>query len=307
MTWKKWRGSEESVNRRTILRAGGASLAGLSLAGANAAAAATDEIPVPTGELVDPSRVHEVGRAGRGVTPEEVRADRPDVPAEPASEATREPVPDTSDWWAWTRDHFKNGTYQQMDCDFNVPSEPGSSDGPNEPVMFLFPALQNCDDFCTNAIYILQPVLQWNWSSSYADEWSIASWYKGPDGNFYHSTPITVSVGDSLWGYMFQRDDYSWYIQTYNNSTTEYTDIYTEPYDSSLSFDRAFTTLEVANYEPGTCNRLPGDCTFENIYLEDTNGNRESPEWGTHVNGSAECNVDATVIDDQTTKTTTPN
>lgn len=303
-------GQSSRVSRRQVLSTSAGALAGLATMRLGSASETGEKIPVPTGEFVDPSHVHSVDRAGVGRIPDEVKSGRPDTSQASKSEDSP-PAPEVQGWWAFCRDHYLNGTYSHMDADFNVPSEPNGYDAANDPVMFQFPALQNCDDLCNDPSYIIQPVLQWNWyngntGEGYVGDWAISSWYRGTDGDYYSSTPMKVSVGDTLWGYMKQKSDYSWYIQTYNYATGEYTDIYTDKYNSSLTFDRAFTTLEVANYVPGNCGRLPGDCTFDEIWLQDSNGSYQKPEWGTNVNNDAECNVNAKVIDQYTTKTVTP-
>lgn len=301
-------GNRSTVSRRQVLQTFGTTFAGLAAStGAVVGDSGEDMVYVPSGELVKESKVHHAGTAGIGAKPE-----TPDAPSQ--KQGIHEQNPDSSGWFAYTRDHFKNGEYSRMTAQINVPDEPPEVDGSGDPLWYIFPALQNCDDFCTDPIYILQPVLQYNWAQDgydFSNQWSMAAWYKSPeDGEYYHSTPKAVSVGDELWGNMdkgYNTDDDAWYIEFYNESNGDHTDITTPAYPSSMTFDRAFTTLEGYDYKYGECNTLPGDMEFFAIYLLDSNDNEEQPEWGTHKDGNMTCDVDVSVVSNDTTRITTPN
>lgn len=311
-TWNalnKYRQSKSpSITRRSVLKATGTTVAGLTT-GAGVVAGETGEkmVYVPSGELVPASQVQHAGTAGFGVKPE-----TPDAPDK--KQGIHSNDPDSSGWFAYTRDHFKNGEYSRMVAEINVPNSPPKVDGTQDPLWYIFPALQNCDDFCTNTRYILQPVLQYNWAQDgydFSNQWSMAAWYKSPnDDKYYHSTPIGVNEGENLWGNMdkgYNTDNDAWYIEFYNESTGQHTDITTPAYPSGMTFDRAFTTLEGYDYNYGECDTLPGDMKFFAIYLVDSNGNEEQPEWGTHKDGNMTCNVNVSVVSNDTTKITTPN
>lgn len=119
-----------------------------------------------------------------------------------------------------------------------------------------------------------------------------------------------MSVGDNLWGNMdkgYSTDSDAWYIEFYNETTNEYTDITTPAYPSSMTWNLAFETLEGYDYQYGECKTLPGDTDFFAIYLVDGNGNEEKPNWSTYQDSNFECNVDVTVNSADDVDITTPN
>jgi hypothetical protein len=72
-----------------------------------------------------------------------------------------------------------------------VPSNPP---GPGASVVdFLFNAIEP-----NNGSEIIQPVLEWNQAGS--NGWTLRSWYGPVNGNYYCSSPVKASVGNSLSG-----------------------------------------------------------------------------------------------------------
>jgi hypothetical protein len=77
---------------------------------------------------------------------------------------------------------------------WKVPPAPSTQSGQT---IFLFNGIQN-------STRIYQPVLQWGPSAAGGGNyWTVASWYvDGSTGPLFHTTPVTVSVGDMLTGVM---------------------------------------------------------------------------------------------------------
>lgn len=278
------------MNRRTFLKLIGATSAALTGPATVLGKAKESErmIFIPDGRKVPESNVKSRPNAGVGVKPEEAKPDLPEHPENiPTTGNTPAPSNDTHKWLAYSRDDFVWGTYSEMQADFTVPEKPMAWESTNYPNMFYFPALQNCDSYCNgNRQIIVQPVLQWNWESfetgeGYPQEWAISAWWADTNDNMEHGEIIKVSPGDRLWGYLNYQSDGRWYVEIYNYTTGEYSDLYTPDF-SSYSWDKSYCTLEAAGYDEGDCKQLPGNCTFENIYFEDSSGNATKAEWGTH-------------------------
>lgn len=175
-----------------------------------------------------------------------------------------------------------------MDATFTVPNESPAGSSASDSIMYYFLALINCDSFCLGTPQsIIQPVLQWNQKDTdFAYDWSISSWYGsgGDAGNYHRSPALAASSGDTIYGSMeYYPDRGQWYIYTENRTDGRWTAIWSPTKFGDYAWDRAYCVLESFYWEDGKCNHLPGSTTFNNIYMENANGNRVKPDWGENI------------------------
>ncbi|KZN24328.1 hypothetical protein A4G99_07925 [Haladaptatus sp. R4] len=288
-----------SFNRRSYLKAIGATGAltfGSGVAGAMSSP--TDYVYVPHGKRVRTEKVVAHEDTNRTVSPADVAT----MQSEPEVTSQKNPeVPDVHEWLAYTL-----GTYNSNDGNgfkryqgyFVVPTSPPTSGD----VDFLFPAFEDAD-YTT----IVQPVLQWDWGS-YTDQWTYSAWW-GPDssGAYHHGPVKPADPGDTLYGYMNvgSSSGGQWYIEMQNVDKGTSSSVYSD--DLSLDFTHAFTTLEVAAYNWGRCDQLPGYTTFYNQVFENFAGQSVGVNWSGIVNSNAQCDVSATASSSSETTIHTPN
>lgn len=163
------------------------------------------------------------------------------------------PVPSFNGWVEDSQESLSLGSSDNIDWEsgeWTVPSNPSVNGG----TIFFFNGIAP-----TAQDWILQPVLQYGVSAAGGGNyWAIASWFGGgPSGTYYHSPLVTVTPGDTLYGYS---------EQTASGSTLDYN---SEAYDltsgayswisiwsSGLHWTVAYEgVLEV--YNVNSCSQLP--------------------------------------------------
>ncbi|MFH5797951.1 hypothetical protein [Haladaptatus sp. DYF46] len=281
-------GTDARLDRRSYLKAIGAGSAlsfGSGVAGATAST--TDYIYVPHGKRVRKENVIAHEGPNRDVSPGDVATTR--TQSETVTTQKRPVVPDVHQWLAYTYAAYNSNDgngFKRYQGYFVVPESPPVSGNVN----FLFPAFQDENDTT-----IVQPVLQWNWGS-YTDRWTYAAWW-GPDssGAYHHGPVMAADPGDALFGYMNvdNSNGGQWYIELQNQTKGTSSDIDTDYL--TLDFTHAFTTLEVAGYNWGGCDQLPGYTTFYQQSYENFAGQGVTVNWSEIVNSNAQCNVNPEV------------
>lgn len=309
-----------AFSRRQLLRSTGVTVSALTVGTGSVLASSEDLVPVPAGLEVPKSHVREVPSADPPADMDDKKQrakNRKPTVAEDESKINRDKVKDpfpgstTNKYLSYGRDEYFTGKYHVMDATFTVPNEPPAGSNAGDSIMYYFPALINCDHDCyTTPKCIIQPVLQWNQkNTNYNYDWSLASWYGcGNDSsNFYHSTPISANSGDEIYGSMeYYPSLNQWYIYTENQTQGESTSIWSPTKYSNYSWDRAYCALESFYWEDGKCSHLPGDVTFNNIYMENANGNRVQPDWGENT-ANVNCELGCTVRNYDEIHIETPN
>lgn len=293
------------MSRRKVLKTLGVGTGALALPTQLGRAASTEEqIPVPAGVTVPGSKVKSHPKAGDDLTGEgisnrlqstekTVTATGSLAPDHP-SPASPSPNPDFDGWVADTNAALRNGReFKQLFGDWDCPARPNTFDP--QTVHFFFPAFQNDG----SRTMILQPVLAWNWGGY--NDWRLASWW-GPDsnGNYHHSNFINVNAGQKVNGYVVKMSGGAseWYINTRNEDTNQYTDLYTNRLNNG-EFRYAYTTFETYNFA-GSCSKKPGSCHFYNLLFSDVNGNGVNMNWGTWESSSFPCYVEPTAQSSET-------
>lgn len=317
-------------NRRKVLRNIGisATTIGIGSATASGQSSRDDRVMVPAGFEVPaervrkgpkPKKIPEVARLKRKAS----RHDPDPVDGPGASEGngngsattttsnsstdSATPGSEQGDWKVWTKDHYYNGTYHEMQAEWTVPSPPPADENSDDTVGFYFPALVNCVNCIGVTTCIIQPVLEWNHSddpTSY--DWYLRSWAVcggGDNADVSRSSPIGANVNDTIFGVMqYQPSDDTWNIHSYNQTEGTVTSLVTSDRFGSQNMDNSYCALEIG-YGEGDCDEFPGSTTFDNIYLEGKDGNYESPEWNKHKNNN--CGYQSTVWSDSQVHITT--
>ncbi|MEA1895523.1 MAG: hypothetical protein U9N36_10070 [Euryarchaeota archaeon] len=178
-------------------------------------------------------------------------------------------IPDVDGWiessYDWSVDEL-----WEFNAYWHVPSSPPSPESGT--IDFLFNAIEP-----STADAIVQPVLEWNQGGS--GRWTGSAW-TGSGGDYYHSDPIDVSVGDKIKGILAWDDDYnSWLVDVHDMTTGEKTFIHSHNVgDTSLA---VFTALEGYGVEDDT--DVPGDTTFYDMSFRDSDFNTVDIEWEKHI------------------------
>ncbi len=180
-------------------------------------------------------------------------------------------VPDFNGWIEQAND-WSVSEITYFSAYWDVPSPPSTT----RSVIFLFPAIEPSDGSA-----IIQPVLEWNRRG--APKWTIASWY-GSNGDYFYSTPIDVSVGDTIHGIMDWHENLAmWSVETCDETTSKCTTLYTDIFGPSG--DAVFIALE--GYYIADKKDLPGDTYFYRIQTYNSNG-EFYPDWKPVVDQTAQ-------------------
>jgi len=113
----------------------------------------------------------------------------------PADAKASEINPLTISGWLESVSATTSQSYYKISATWPVPPSPTSNDGQCD---YFFPGFEDMND----VISIVQPVMQWGGGCyiSAGAYWLIASWNCCVNGDTWHSTPLDVSVGDTILG-----------------------------------------------------------------------------------------------------------
>jgi hypothetical protein len=161
-----------------------------------------------------------------------------------------------------------------LEARWTVPAAPTKK---GTQVVYFFPGLEPSSDVRT----ILQPVLGWNAFSDRA--WTLASWNCCVDGSTNHSDPVTVNVGDSIYGVIYGTCAAgticdNWQIQSLDTTTGASTLLATSGYGQVFNwyFGGVLEAYGVRN-----CAQYPanGSIAFTDIVASDYNFEPLSLTW----------------------------
>ena len=130
--------------------------------------------------------------------------------------------PNISHAWIESASVTTTSSYGFLYGFWNVPPAPIDNDGQT---VFFFNGLEDINDVVT----IIQPVLGWN--DDYASAWGIASWNCCVNGAVNEGTPLPVSSGDLIYGYMFDtckagtKSCSSWDIVTWDLTIGDFSEL----------------------------------------------------------------------------------
>ncbi len=204
------------------------------------------------------------------------------------------PPPPSVNGWVASASSASFGPVDWISASWAVPGAPASA---GSQTLYMFPGLEPAATGDT----ILQPVLAWNGFND--GRWTLASWNCCKNGNALHSTPVPVTPGDTVSGYVSGKNCNSqgvcaqWEVQAAASSglaTTLSTDSYGEVLD--WAFGGAFES-----YGIDSCAQYPADgaVSFQSIAVHQVNGAYVNPTWSPAAYGvSPNCltGVDATSV-----------
>jgi len=159
--------------------------------------------------------------------------------------------------------------------DYLVPGNPPQD---ASQVLFYFIGAENM--VSGENVSILQPVLTWG---NGINGWSIASWNCCPQGQTWHSNPLTgFAAGDTLYGEIAVQSDGNWdIVSKYGSQATTLT---VAPI--GREFNWVDVTLEI--YTLDSCGQFAvGPTVFSNLALTLDDGSSPTPDW--KFTGPTEC------------------
>lgn len=181
---------------------------------------------------------------------------------------------------------YINGTTgtRTLSATWTVPAEPTRVRGQ---VVFIFPGLVEYDPEDT----IMQPVL--SWANFGENVWQFVSWNccgSDSSGLVNYSTPINVSVGDSLYGLMSQNCPVgssscdSWNIVSQDVTTGQSSTLVTSDAGVTPTHGQVYNWIVGAALEAygvTRCDEFPADGSIElsNIKAYDANNKLITPVW----------------------------
>jgi len=176
-------------------------------------------------------------------------------------------TPPATNGWTEDAQYYNSGGTTLFEGIWNVPSAPLNQAAPLQTI-FYFIALEN-----SAQNDILQPVLEWGQAGR--NYWDISSWFVIP-GNTSHSTPLNVSVGDSIYGYIQKQTGNHWFIYTLDitkNSATSTT--------ASSADSQPWNYVTLESYRVNNCNQFSGGNDFTNLNIAG-----KTPSWTSWINQS---------------------
>jgi len=179
-----------------------------------------------------------------------------------------------------------SGVFNTFSGYWKVPSAPSSSYSSSQ-VAYLFIDLLNGPRSSANII--IQPVLQYGYNGYYAgcNCWQIVAWmYVTTTGQYYIGTPVSVNVGDTIYGSLSDISN-TWTIAAQDQSKSGNPQSSESVYTTS-SFTEADVTFELSTNVPETCSYLPGNTDFTSLTLS-SGGSQVTPSWGTNHDVSLYC------------------
>jgi len=165
---------------------------------------------------------------------------------------------------------------QDFSATYQVPSDPSRV---TNQVLFYFIGVENFD---SNAVTILQPVLTWGNGNS---GWNMASWNCCPSGQTWTSDfLLNLEAGQILKGYISVNDTISTIISEDSNGNKVTLEVET----NGRNFNWMDVTLEV--YSVSNCKQLAtSSMTISDMVATDVDGSQINMEWA-DATGSTACN-----------------
>jgi len=172
----------------------------------------------------------------------------------------------------WIASVWTYADYTYYTATWNVPDLPAEYNGQT---IFFFNSLEG------TANDILQPVLQYN--DGGGPSWFLAAWYGFANGQYYHSDPIAVNVGDVVRGIIQRSDDgTSWTISFHVNYAPSSATI---TVSSSSVGTQTVAQFALEVYGITDCIQYPGDEVLSVRSIEFKVGNTVvNPSWSPSVN-----------------------
>jgi hypothetical protein len=172
-----------------------------------------------------------------------------------------------------------NKSYGKIAATWPVPPSPTSDDGQ---CLYFFPGFEDSND----VLSIVQPVLQWG-SGCYISGgafWLIASWNCCMNGTTWHSTPVDVNVGDTLFGTITptcktRENCATWNVVSEDKTTGKKTTLAKTPADGQI-WNWAFGAVS-EDYGVVQCSDFPDDSSLTfTVQLYDQNRKLiPAPAW----------------------------
>lgn len=259
----------------------------------------------PAGDLVltpdgyyDRSCVHEVpnGSHVNGLTRIVTRPDGTTYhlgkclyPGRRDRNGVRDTSPVDDGWMEWADTVANYAT--DIAAHWKVPAAPGGSYSGND-LYYSFPGLQD-------AVYVLQPVIQYGYNSSFGGSyWSAASWHCNSGSDCTHSKPITtVSDSDAIVGEVSSgacvAGQCSWTVTTVDSTKGTRTSMTWT--DTIAYYDAVGGAVEVKNLT--SCDQYPQTGVFFSGISLQENGQSVTPSWNHTINPNSEspsCNFKVT-------------
>jgi hypothetical protein len=163
-----------------------------------------------------------------------------------------------------------NESYGKIAATWPVPPSPTSDDGQ---ILYFFPGFEDSND----VISIVQPVLQWGNNGIFGGSyWLVASWNCCMNGTTWYSTPLDVSVGDTILGTITPTcragKNYcaTWNIVSKDQTTGKKTTLAKTPADGQV-WNWAFGAVS-EDYNLVQCSDFPNDSSLTfTVHLYDQN------------------------------------
>ena len=179
-----------------------------------------------------------------------------------------------------------SASFGKIAATWPVPPAPTSNDGQ---ILYFFPGFEDSN----NVISIVQPVLQWGYNGIFGGQyWLVSSWNCCISNGAYYSSPLDVSVGDTILGTITPTckpgNNYcaKWNIVSEDKTTGKKTTLSKSPADGQI-WNWAFGAVS-EDYGVVQCSDFPNDSSLTfTVHLYDQNRNLiTNPNWqGTQWSG----------------------
>eukprot|EP01095_Lingulamoeba_sp_RSL-Kostka_P006636 TRINITY_DN208_c0_g6_i1.p1 TRINITY_DN208_c0_g6~~TRINITY_DN208_c0_g6_i1.p1 ORF type:complete len:334 (+),score=100.36 TRINITY_DN208_c0_g6_i1:139-1002(+) len=187
-------------------------------------------------------------------------------------------------WKTWTQFHDTAG-FSNVSASWNVPSNPSIN---AFQILYFWPGTEPDDNS-----FVLQPVLQYGSTPAGGGYyWGVASWMVG-NFNTVVSPLIKVSVGDEVFGQMYQFPNKTWVI---NGTTKTTNDVATIYYTTDIVQTYSYCVLEAYNLE--NCKQYPQSDTFVSFtnLFNYVKGQLTPNSWDVETKEPRKCNELASVV-----------
>jgi hypothetical protein len=180
-----------------------------------------------------------------------------------------------TDGWK-SSEWFQTTPLSYVSATWTVPAPPRTQS--DAQTLYYFPGLEppSYDD-------IVQPVLAWDGFSDNA--WTMTSWNCCENGNVWHSTPISVSPGDAVWGDAAGSDCgsdgtcSSWTIVSGDTTTDQTTTL-------AATTTETFTAAQggvLETYGVAACSDLTTSVKFDHVEVKGVNGKLVTATWSPDI------------------------